>query len=261
MNLTKVQCQEFFSNPTQNPLTGRKIEKNKGTYQKLMKECQEMMYHKVDIKDKMYYIPPMGPMMHWNKFKSNYVDRQNNMIDMMNYFVERLDELEKFPMMSRMELDEIHDILKEAKKMFKGDTDYEGGIEEEIERVKKLKKQSNIFDDVPKKSVVKSCWKEIYPNRLHMREEVNSIHNSVKNYILTMEGSIKENDIQILIRKGNIQNNIVNKSYLDYLIKHNIFTYDDIYKRTFTSEKQFDELVELHKKYSVLYKKLEGKSP
>ena len=51
------------------------------------------------------------------------------------------------------------------------------------------------------------------------------------------------------------------KKYLDFVIKTKIFTYDDIYKRTFPNDKIFDELKELHKEYAKVYKKEKGKSP
>jgi hypothetical protein len=34
-------CEEFLKHPTINPITGRRIEKGKVTYNKLMKECEQ----------------------------------------------------------------------------------------------------------------------------------------------------------------------------------------------------------------------------
>jgi enamine deaminase RidA (YjgF/YER057c/UK114 family) len=62
-------------------------------------------------------------------------------------------------------------------------------------------------------------------------------------------------------QSGTIKNIVSDKVYLDYVIKHRIFTYDDIYKNTFPSEKAFDELQDTYKEWVKLYKNIKGKSP
>lgn len=40
MNLTEIQCREFFKNPERNPLTNRKIKKDGPTYKAIKKACE-----------------------------------------------------------------------------------------------------------------------------------------------------------------------------------------------------------------------------
>ena len=58
-----------------------------------------------------------------------------------------------------------------------------------------------------------------------------------------------------------MKNIIEKKQFLDYLIKHKIFSHEDIYARTFKTDRPYEELKEKFAEYKVLYKKLRGKSP
>lgn len=252
MEVTKKQCQEFREKPTINPLTGRKIEENKGTYLKLKEACKKYQPQ----------APPMGPMIHWRYSSEPAVEEENNMIDILTYYdEERLPYLEKQEEVSKMEINEIIDIIKAGKSMFRGDLDNEPAANHVLSIAKKIKKEKKLIDDVPTYKVINECREEVKPERLHMRGIVLGIWSRLTSDMRTMKSSLKTKKINILILPADIYNTVNDKKYLDYLIENKIFTYDDIYKRTFESEKDFVELQDLFKKYSELYKQLKGKSP
>jgi hypothetical protein len=73
--------------------------------------------------------------------------------------------------------------------------------------------------------------------------------------------TFKKNKVTADVTSGPIKRILEGKKYLDYLIKHKIFSHDDIYKKVFKSEKVFDELKEDYKKYREIYKKEKGEYP
>jgi hypothetical protein len=75
------------------------------------------------------------------------------------------------------------------------------------------------------------------------------------------EESLGEKKIITHIGQMEMRNTLQKKVYLDYLIKHKIFTHDDIYKNTFKSDRVFDELKEKFAQYRKLYIKEKGTSP
>jgi hypothetical protein len=255
-SITKTQCKEFLSNPSINPLTGRKIEIGKVTHQKLLKLC-----NKSDTIEKpKSTAPPMGPIMHYRMNSQTKSEDQNNLIDMGAFIEERLKKLEKQSSISSLEIWDFEDILKEAKLMFRGEDEYIEYFDGLMKQVHKLVKTKTQISDGPSKSVVVEGY-TVYPHRYKVRDEVLSVWSGCKTALETIENSLRKQQIYVNVRSGTIRDIIKGKKFLDYLIAHNIFTYDDIYKRTFISEKVFDELQEKYKKYRELYKKVKGKSP
>ena len=78
-------------------------------------------------------------------------------------------------------------------------------------------------------------------------------------YIYLTRYLIEHNEASVDISKGLIDDLKEGKQYMDYLIDHHIFTYDDLYKNTFESDKVFDELAVRYEKFREIYDKLKGK--
>jgi hypothetical protein len=273
MNITKKQCEEFKSNPKINPLTGRKIQIGKITYKNLSKACNEIpreiivsSNHSYPLikansisSHRLHEVPPMGPMMHWNINTKTSVDKVNNLLDFCDYIEDRLVTIKKLNSASEMELNEFEDILKYAKKLFKDDKDTIKSLIKSLRIIESIRNSHKIIPDLPKETVVNN--KYIKSNRLSIRENIEWIYRIYNSAMKSMNIALKDKEINFDVQKGEIQNIVKNKVYLDYVIKHKIFTYDDIYKHTFTSERVFVEILETFKEYSKLYKKLKGKNP
>lgn len=263
MNLTKEDCQKFLRNPTINPLTGRKIQVGKITHLTLMKECRKESPKKSPPSAnsrKHYVAPPMGPMIHWEVYGQD--KEESNMIVFLNYFVKRLKEIDKAESISLMEITEISDILKEAHSMFEADPNTVSGILKLRGVIKGFsKRKDKIINDEPKYHLLKSVWKEIKPERIKIRGQIAFIYSSLTNTLEDMKYMVKNKKITSMITGGKINALVKDKEYIDYVIKHNIFSYDDMYKNTFPSESVFQELGEVYKEYVQLYKKTYGESP
>jgi len=260
MEISKQQCKEFMLNPKKNPLTGRSIEIGKITHQRLVEACEK---HKTPspASPKGNVVPPMGPMIHWDLNAEVTGQKRNNMLKFLSFYDDRMDIIDNLDSVSELECNEILDILKIAKDLFTDLKQYEDNILADIKRIKKIIKNKTVIHDLPKKHVVKDCWLEVTPDRLSNREHVLDTVLALKNKILHMNGMIKDKIIDIKISSREIEMIVNRKVYLDYLIEHHIFTYDDIYKHTFSSEDDFKELQRVFKEYSKLYKKIKGKSP
>lgn len=250
MSLTRKHCEEFLKNPAVNPKTGRKIEIGKVTHKKLMEDCQSIMK-----RDKA---PPMGPMMHW-KMKTDGTE-EDNMKKMVNYIKKRLLDLDKVSgtVYSQMEIDDFKGILKEALALFI-DKKAKEFCQKLYAHINYIEAHDKFIDDLPKSKIVGKT--EVHVDRVDNRREVYAIWNRCTFNIVRITTMIKERKIDELIPSGAIRDLVLGKKYLDYLIAHNIFSYDDIYKNTFTSEKVFQELAEKYKEYRKLYKDIEGESP
>jgi hypothetical protein len=257
MNISSKKCEEFRKNPKVNPLTGRSIMIGKITHRKLIKACNER--NATVVKSMNNIAPPMGPMMHWRINKAVGNQRLNNLIKMSNFIEERLLKMEKETMISRMEIEEFQDILRDAIHEFIGRNKYLDFFNELLDKIKTLKKTKTITEDRPKYKIVDR--KEVKPDRYSIRENILSIWSIYNSSLNTIENTIKTNKVNYNIPSGVIRDLKRDKVYLDYLIKHNIFSYDDIYKYTFKSEKVFDELAERYKIYRKIYKETEGESP
>ncbi len=244
MSLSKKLCEEFLNNPSQNPITKRKIEPGKITHKKLMEECRDMLK-----RDKA---PPLGPMMHWDMHQND----RKNLVEFANYIEIRIDELQNEKILSKMEIQELRDILHEVKNEFSNKKNIVAFCEDLLVKIKALIKQKQIIDDMPKHKVIDA--EEVFPERVKNRLKVYAVWNRMDNYLTEIDKVIKKRKIYLTISQGTIDYILRAKKYLDYLIAHNIFSYDDIYKKTFKSEKDFDELAEKYKLYKKIYKDVKG---
>jgi hypothetical protein len=256
MIVTKKQCQEFKSNPSVNPLTGRSIHIGKITHQNLLKACNDTP-KKVES-PKNYKIPPMGPMIHWDYNADDLKEKANNFIKFFNYIDKRIGEILEEKLVSEMELNEIIGILKEGKERF-DDKSHLDIVEELFDDIKSIKKSRKIIHDLPKETVVNLM--HVRSNRLSIRANIVWIYGLYEEAISTMKAALQNRKIITMWDSGHIKNILSDKVYLDYVIKHRIFTYDDIYKNTFPSEKAFEELQKTYKEWVKLYKDIKGKSP
>jgi hypothetical protein len=263
--LTKEQCEQFLKNQTVNPITGREIEIGKATHKQLLKKCQKSSKStspkSTSPKSKDYEIPPIGPIIHWK----NKSDELKNITMLVNYIDDRLKIIEnRNQKESHMEFEEFENILKEAISLFGTRKKYIDVINENIEDVKRIKKEKDLVNDIPKKIRIE-LNNVVYPDRVSNRLNVSNIQINIKNMISYINRSIKnieDNKDIITVSFGEIKDLLKDKKYLDYLIKHNIFTYDDIYVKTIEGgEKVFEELQEKYKKYRELYKEVNGHSP
>jgi len=64
----------------------------------------------------------------------------------------------------------------------------------------------------------------------------------------------------VMVPESKIQLISKRKAFVDYLIKHKIFSKEDIYTKVFPSEKAFDNLKKKFADYKKLYKEVEGVS-
>lgn len=230
--ITESQCMTFMTNPTTNPVTGRKIEKGKATYDLLMNEC--LKYIKA---------PPMGPMIHWRWKVENPSMEKKNIIQFYN-FIE--DRYEKGKINNLMECNEYIDILNYAKKFFDEKGQNQKMLLSMLAKLNKLK-ATPLLDNVPKSHVIMNM--EVKPSRVFNRGQVlrcYSLYHSTKRDMMI---TIKNRKVETHILQGDINNILHKKKYLDYLIEKKIFRHEDIYGKVFSSEKCFDELVEIYQDY------------
>jgi hypothetical protein len=247
MNISSKKCEEFRKNPKVNPMIG------KITHQKLIKACNER--NAIVVKSMNNVAPPMGPMMHWRMH-----DEDVDMLKFLTHIKNRVVIFGKnTDNLSALELHEFSDILKEAHQIYNTKPKILDGIQKLYSRVHYFLKNRTIIEDRPKYKIVDR--KEVKPDRYSIRENVLSIWSIYNSSLYSIEKAIKTEKIFDTIDSGVIRDLKRDKAYLDYLIKHNIFSYDDIYKYTFKNDKVFDELAEKYKKYRRIYKETEGESP
>lgn len=244
MELTKEQCEEFFTKPDVNPLTGRKIEVGKPTYQKILKAC--------DLP-----IPPMGPFIHPFYNAKNPIDDQKNMLMFLKFIQPEVKILEDQDIVSLFYVNDLISILKEANKVFYFKPSYIGSINKLIDRLKEVKKRA--IHDLPTYDIVVD--KEIKPSRYFVRGVVLRCYELFSNNMHLIDYGINENKFNITVGLGLIKDILRHKKYLDHIIKLRIFSHDDIYKHTFPNDKVYDELKSKYKVYEKLYKKANGHSP
>jgi len=272
-SVTPQLCEEFLKNPTINPITGRRIEKGKVTYNKLMKACQKKSpsstktskKSKTSIKSpisypKSYKIPEMGPMIHWIYNAKDWNDRLKNMNEFLKFIQAKVKVYEgNQDILSRMQIEEFKEICEDALGLFSHDRRYSGGISGLLTKVKNLLTTRNFIDDRPKYNIISDI--EIKPSRRFIRGRIQHIYTIYKNTKDTIVGAIESNYVDTHVSLGEIKVWSQHKQYLDYVIQHKIFKYDDIYKNTFPNENIFEELKELFPKYAAIYKRVKGKSP
>ncbi len=252
MSLSKKQCNEFLENPTINPISRRKIIEGRATHKRLMEECREIL--------KTNPVPPIGPMMHWKMYQND----GKNLIDFANYIETRVVKLQKEKLLSKMEIIELKAILQEISNEYSHKKHIVTFCEDLLVKLTLLKKENTFIDDVPKKTIVRDKRgpiEEVSPDRVKNRLHVYAIWNRMSDVMYFCEKLIKRKKVDITIGPGEVRDIIRGKTYLDYLIAHNIFTYDDIYKNTFKSENDFKELEDKYKIYQKIYKDIKGEMP
>jgi hypothetical protein len=250
MNITSKQCEEFKKNPKVNPLTGRKISIGKITHQKLNKACNGSYVATKHV------APPMGPMMHWRMNN----DEDTDMLKFLTHIKNRMMTIDKnTDSLSALELHEFIDIFKEAHQIYSTKPKILDGIKKLYSRVNYFLRNRTIIEDRPKSKIIYD--RELKSDRYSIRESILGIYSRYNSSLRTIENAIKTQTIFETLDSGVIRDLKAETKYFDYLIKHNIFSYDDIYKHTFKSEKVFDELAEEYKKYREIFKKVKGRSP
>jgi hypothetical protein len=266
-SVTPQVCEAFLRNPTINPITGRSIEKGKVTYNKLMKACQKKSPSptKTSTKSlipslKSYKIPEMGPMIHWNYNAKNRNDRLKNMSELLKFIQAKVISFQaNTDTLSKMQIEEFKEICEDALGLFSHIPKYTNGVQNLLNKVKNLLTTRKFIDDRPKYNIISDI--EIKPSRRYIRGRIQQIYSLYKSTKETMLGAIEHNYVRLHVSLGEIKIWSEQKKYLDYVIQHKIFTYDDIYKNTFPNENIYEELKELFPKYAVIYKSVKGKSP
>jgi hypothetical protein len=265
LNLTKDQCDEFTRNPSKNPLTGRKIDVGKALYKQLEKACLDRKSKSKSIQSPVGSIqnreaPPMGPWIHWNYKAKTSDDKEEHLLDMYQHIAKRVSQIEKSnEKQSKMEFDEFHDIVKVCIQKFKNDKDYFSSMTKGKDFMNAVEKQKEFTSDIPKEKDVAGL--KVSPKRVEIRENVHHVWAEFKFFEQSIFNSLNKKRVDSVIPSQNFKIFLEKKKYLDYLIKHKIFSYDDIYKNTFPSENVFDEIKEDYKKYAKLFKQSQGYSP
>lgn len=249
-------CKAFFNSPSINPLTGRKIQQGKVVYNKLMKACTEYKnkFNKALSSSNRASIPPLGPMMHWNYRTTNDLKHYNetreaSALEFMKFIRDRLTVMRDANKLSKSELLDYLQMTNEFLAMH-----FDAKITQNIivlqSWLTKFKKEKVLIDDQPKSEICENI--EIHPSRTKNRAEVVFIHN----FYVDLKGDI----LLELDRKSNLNISALHvklltsyKKYLDRLIELNLFTHDDIYKKTFNNESFPDEVAKLYKQYRDKY--------
>lgn len=256
MQLTKLQCDAFINNPTINPITNKKIKLGKSTHSMLMKSCRAQQMGGSSPK-----APPMGPIIHWKMNASTPDQEQDNLREMLEHMQGRLELWQENENMviSRMEYNEFVEIIKKAKAIYQkeGEDDYVEYCDNFLDELKGLKKRE-FKEDEPKPDVYLSH--EIKPSRLANRFKILTFYMNYESVKGLMNASLKAKEIHVE-SMNTIATFEKEKKVIDHMISLGIFTKDDIYKKTYKSEKWLEELQTLYKKYAELYKKVKGKSP
>jgi 2-cysteine adaptor domain len=268
MNLTKQQCEAFRTNPKVNPLTGRSIEVGKIRHQQLTEACGKNSSPKKSPSPKNQEAPPMGPMIHWEyNVVGQLTDEviRKNVIAFMNHIHDRLKELQSSAAVSEMELRDMADLLKNFEAWLKVTPGLKNkdkllkGVEQELEHIKTVYKEQPILKDQPTEKEVAEI--PIKHSRCFIRGRVLRGYLLYKDALVSIRESLQEGHILTMVVLGQIKDVLRYKTYCDYLIKHKIFSHDDIYKRTYPGDDAFEDLKAKYTEYRKLYKKEKGASP
>ena len=259
MNVSKKQCSAFRANQTVNPLTGRTIQIGKIRHKQLMAACAKYPRTiSAPLKGDDYEIPPMGPAIHW--LIEGVLEADKHMLDFLKYIQPAVKEMEnRTEPISKMWLNELRDILVEAKQIFSNKPKYVGTIDKLLERLTKVEQSHPLINDLPPEKVV--ALVEVKPSRVFIRGRVARGYILYQNSYAALETSLRDEKMGTDVSAGEINDVLRYKTYCDYLIKHKIFSHDDIYKRVYPGENAFDELKRMYTEYRKLYEKEKGKSP
>lgn len=217
-SISRQKCLEFIENPKKNPITNRKIQERKQTYEKLLRSC-----HK-DIK-----APSMGPMIHW-KQESNILKQYEHLLTFVKYIYAHIRKWEAAQFTgpySKMLLEEYRDILTIAKDQFKSQNYKIHNLSVALlDKIRHLHATKMVLNDLPKQKVVSKL--KVKPSRLYVREQVAKIYILYKTFASIERPTRKQ--IEYMKDK---------KKYLDYIIHKKIFRREDIYGKWFPSEQNF----------------------
>lgn len=262
-SLTKAQCEEFLARETVNPVTRRKIAIGKDVHKRLMKQCASTK-QPTKRSPRLLHPPPMGPVMHWMMYAKTEKEELNNMISILNHIKSRVQSFKDDEVVSMMEMEEFNEFLKEAellfkKSVYKNKHKFFTYIDAVSEMVKQVYKSYKIVDDRPKYAIVRDS--EVKPSRHFIRQQVYFLYRVTMGKLYSMRECLQKDEIVVYVSSSAYHSLKDIKKYMDYLIEHRIFTYDEIYKHTFKSDKIFDEIKSTWKEYAALYRRLKGTSP
>ena len=269
--MTKAQCKKFRLNPCVNPLTGRPILMGNATYKKLVKACEQMEKALCPKMIPERDVPPMGPYIDWefNPEKGQHTDKiiLNTVISFINFIHERLQVLKEDTHVSMMELNDFKDLLRNMdhwlntassvrneETLLKQTADLRSVIND-------IKHNSIILDDEPEETVIAVAVVEVKPSRYFNRGRVLRGYSMYMEALGSIEESLELGYIRTYVCSSFIKDVCRYKTYFDYLIEHRVFSYNDIYKRTFKSDTVYEDLKEIYKKYTELYVKENVSSP
>lgn len=114
------------------------------------------------------------------------------------------------------------------------------------------------IEDEPKNRVIAEV--ELKPHRVSIRGRVLRAYDLYNDTLLAINSSLSSGFVNYYVSSGQVRDVCRYKVYLDYLIKHKIFSHDDIYKNTFKNDNVYYELKEKYAEYRKLYKKEKGQS-
>ncbi len=258
----KKLCKKFKDDRTINPATGRKIKEGGPTYKELMNKCAKYF---VEPKDAPSHPLPMGPFMLYSIEKErkvySMIDIAKQIIPTLKHIQSALRSYKNKESYSKFDMDDHEKTLKSIKRWLSSLYALEipkreqiiEGCDALLKDVQNFRKTLYEYDDTPKYAVVEDM--EVKPDRFFLRNQVVRCFSLYKDTKEVMDIALKNNNITIYVSRGDLRDILDDKKYLDYLIKHKIFSHDDIYVNTFPHENVFEELKELHKKYMILYEK------
>lgn len=258
-NITKQQCEEFKKNPTANPLTGRKIQEGKITHTMLSKACSQFTVSpkkeitKKTVKSKRAYIPPLGPMMHWEykitlDFETGLQLERKNATQFLRFIQDRYFALKNEKELSKSEFNDYVDMLAAIRSEIAWSKNTYDVIDTLHGYFMGLKKRVKLINDLPKYDIVYNV--EISQSRASNRKTICEIYNTYAVLKLHIEDELKHKSNLAIQSPHRL---FEYKKYLDHMIKLKLFTYDDIYKHTFENDKFPEEIAALYKKYEDKY--------
>lgn len=184
---------------------------------------------------------PMGPYVHLgynpeNKDRTdNYEQHAPSIFAFVNQRIVKL--WDKKGDLSRFELEDLYDLNKDLYDVY-GDDDED--LEENKKALKEMLKRPNCVDDRPDEML----HGRNITRRYDMRREISSTHNGMIFDLHTMKYSSNKNT------KIDWKIHRLYKQLFDEWIRKGYFSKNDIYKRVFRSEKDFDLFESIYKEWS-----------
>ena len=216
------------------------------------------------------YTPPMGPLIHpeyienaeyaYDAFKKKNILLINHNAIFKYVYMQRFPQLLQSTnvVLSKMEIEDLLVLSDIARKYLK-DRMY---INEFVNKsaiqtrnaIKNLYVQSPKINDSPLRK--KIGVHEVSPYRYEIRITITKIFSRIRDLMHEMKLSIKNKEFAFLITEQQIKNILLDKNYLDEIIRLKIFTYSDLYSNVFATDKVFSHIVTIYNEYYLLYSKL-----